>query len=163
MGPYQNFKRVVQRLNRGVALVGALFLLPMMLLTSAEVVRRAVWDRPIPGTMELSSYMLALFVLLGIAWTHQARGHVRVTMFVSRLPVRWAAGVEVVTTLLSMLVMALLAWQGWVVGVDERTVSDMLRIPQMPFRLLVALAGALLWLELLFDLVESGSRLLGRS
>ncbi len=163
MSLYQNTKRIIQRLNRGVALFGVLFLIPMMLLTSGEVLRRAVWNRPIPGTMELSSYMLALFVLLGIAWTHQVKGHVRVTMLTSRLPERWAAGVDMVTTLLSIFIMALLAWQGWVVGVTEHTVSDMLRIPQMPFRLLVVVAGGFLCLELLFDLVESGAKLLGRS
>jgi hypothetical protein len=36
---------------------------------------------------------------------------------------------------------------------SERTVSEILRIPQYPFRLLVAIGGFLLWLELLIDLI----------
>jgi hypothetical protein len=35
----------------------------------------------------------------------------------------------------------------------------MLRIPQYPFRLLVAVGGFLLWLELLIDLVNSIGKL----
>jgi len=131
--------------------IGMILLIPMMLLTSAEVVGRAVWSRPIPGTMELSSYMLAIFILLGIAYTHQVRGHVRVTMLVSRLPRKWGIALDVITTLLSLFIIAVMTWQGWVVGIEERTVSDMLRVPQFPFRLLVSLGGLLLFLELLLE------------
>jgi hypothetical protein len=35
----------------------------------------------------------------------------------------------------------------------------MLRIPQYPFRLLVAVGGFLLWLELVIDLVDSVRKL----
>jgi TRAP-type C4-dicarboxylate transport system permease small subunit len=132
-----------------------ILLIPMMLLTSAEVIGRAVWSRPIPGTMELSSYMLAIFILLGIAYTHQVRGHVRVTMLVSRLPRKWGIALDVITTLLSLFIIAVMTWQGWVVGIEERTVSDMLRVPQFPFRLLVSLGGLLLFLELLLDLWDN--------
>jgi TRAP-type C4-dicarboxylate transport system permease small subunit len=135
--------------------IGMILLIPMMLLTSAEVVGRAVWSRPIPGTMELSSYMLAIFILLGIAYTHQVRGHVRVTMLVSRLPRKWGIALDVITTLLSLFIIAVMTWQGWVVGIEERTVSDMLRVPQFPFRLLVSLGGLLLFLELLLDLWDN--------
>ncbi len=135
--------------------IGMILLIPMMLLTSAEVVGRAVWSRPIPGTMELSSYMLAIFILLGIAYTHQVRGHVRVTMLVSRLPRKWGIALDVITTLLSLFIIAVMTWQGWVVGIEERTVSDMLRVPQFPFRLLVSLGGLLLFLELLLELGDN--------
>jgi hypothetical protein len=51
--------------------------------------------------------------------------------------------------------MVLLAWQGWVVGMEETAVSDMLRIPQRPFKLLVGVAALLLCLELVVDLVSA--------
>jgi hypothetical protein len=38
----------------------------------------------------------------------------------------------------------------------------MLRIPQYPFRLLVAVGGFLLWLELLIDLFNSIGKLMRR-
>ncbi len=40
-------------------------------------------------------------------------------------------------------------------GIEEKTVSDMLRVPQYPFRLLVAVAAFLMCLELLMDLGDS--------
>ena len=134
-------RKVIQRLTLSLCFVGMFLLIPMMLLTTGDVLVRAVWGRHIPGTVELSSYMLAVFILLGIAYTHQVKGHVRVSMLVSRLPERAGLILNLITTLLSLFIISILAYQGWEVGLEERTVSDILRIPQMPFRLLVAVAA----------------------
>jgi len=145
----------VQRINRWVCYFGMLLILPLMLLTSADVIGRAAWARPIPGIVELSSYMLDVFILLGLAYTQQVKGHVRVSMLTSRLPQRFQLSLEIVVTLLSLFIMVILAWQGWVVGMEETAVSDMLRIPQRPFKLLVGVAALLLCLELLVDLASA--------
>jgi len=155
-------KKTIQRSTLYVNYIGMILLIPMMLLTSAEVVGRAVWSQPIPGSMELSRYMLAVFILLGIAYTHQVRGHVRVTMIISRLPKTLAAALDVLTSLLSLFIIAVMTWQGWVVGIEERTVSDMLRVPQFPFRLLVSVGGLLLFLELLLELGDNLKKLARR-
>ena len=96
---------------------------------------------------------------MSLAYTHQKKGHVRVSMVVSRLPERWQLILGIFTTSLSLFVMALMAWQGWVLGIREKAVTDMLRIPQWPFRLLVSVAGLFLFLELLIDLVQVGQKL----
>lgn len=155
MGKIGAIKFWVQRINRWVCYLGMLLIIPLMLLTFADVVGRAVWARPIPGIVELSSYMLDIFILLGLAYTQQAKGHVRVSMLTSRLPPRVQIFLEVVVTLLSLFIMALLAWQGWIVGMEETAVSDMLRIPQRPFKLLVGMAAFLLCLELVVDLMTA--------
>lgn len=155
-------RRIIQRLTRSLCYFGMFLLIPMMLITAGDVIGRGVWSKPIPGTVELSSYMLAVFILLGVAYTHQVKGHVRVSMLVSRLPQRAAHFLDVITTLLSLFIIAILAWQGWVVGSDERTVSDMLRIPQLPFRLLVSLAGLFLCFEIMIDLAVSVGKLVRR-
>ena len=155
-------RKVIQRLTLSLCFVGMFLLIPMMLLTTGDVVVRAVWGRHIPGTVELSSYMLAAFILLGVAYTHQVKGHVRVSMLVSRLPERAGLILDLVTTLLSLFIIAILAYQGWEVGLEERTVSDILRIPQFPFRLLVAVAALFLWLELMIDLWISAGKLVRR-
>jgi TRAP-type C4-dicarboxylate transport system permease small subunit len=134
-------------------------LIPMMLLTTAEVLGRALWNKPIPGSVEMSSYLLALFILGGLAYTQQVKGHVRVTMLTEWLPVRVRASLDILTTLLSLFIIGILAWQGWEVASEERTVSDMLRVPQWPFRMLVPVAAGLLFLELAMDLAESIKKL----
>jgi TRAP-type C4-dicarboxylate transport system permease small subunit len=120
---------------------------------------RGFFNKPIPGTFELSQYILAIFILLGAAYTQQVKGHVGVDFVTSRLSPRLRAICEIFTTLLSLLIIAIVVWQGWVEGITEKAVSDQLRIPQYPFRVLVAVGGFLLWLELLIDLFGSFGKL----
>jgi TRAP-type C4-dicarboxylate transport system permease small subunit len=130
-----------------------------MLLTTGDVIGRKFFSKTIPGTFEISEYILATFILLGAAYTQQVKGHVGVDFLTSRLSPRVRIVCEMVTTMLSLIVIAIVIWQGWLEGISERTVSDMLRIPQYPFRLLVAVGGFLLWLELLTDLFNSIGKL----
>jgi TRAP-type C4-dicarboxylate transport system permease small subunit len=130
-------------------------LIPLMLLTTGDVIGRKFFSKTIPGTFEISEYILATFILLGAAYTQQVKGHVGVDFVTSRLSPRLRKICQIITTLLSLFIIAIVVWQGWIEGIRERTVSDMLRIPQYPFRLLVAIGGSLLWLELLIDLVTA--------
>jgi TRAP-type C4-dicarboxylate transport system permease small subunit len=69
---------------------------------------------------------------------------------------------QALTTLAGLFVVAVLAWQGYLEGIQEKAVSDQLRIPQWPFKLLVAAGGLLLWLELLLDLIAAVRKIAGR-
>ena len=155
-------KSRVQWVTRAVAYLGMFLLIPMMLLISGEVVGRWGWNKPIPGSVEIAEYMLSVFILLGVAYTQQMKGHVRVGMLVSRLGDRPRLVLEVFTTLLSLFIVAILAWQGLVLGAEEIAVSDMLRIPQWPFKLLVCVAGVSLFFELLIDLIDTVRKIAGK-
>ncbi|MCB2226578.1 MAG: TRAP transporter small permease [Desulfarculaceae bacterium] len=161
MEAYEKTKAFIQKVTRGLTYVGMFLLIPMMLWTAAEVVGRGVWSRPIPGTLEMSSYMLSVFILLGLAYTQQAKGHVRVTMFTDRLPKKVSLSLDLLTNLLSIFIIAMLCWQGYAVAMEEVSVSDMLRVPQAPFRMLVAVGALFLCLELIFDLVDTVRELAG--
>lgn len=156
-------KHLIRRINYYVCAVGMFLLIPLMLLTTADVVGRKFFTKTIPGAFEISQYLLAVFILLGLAYTQQVKGHVGVDFLISRFSRRGRAVCDLFTTLLSLFIIAILVWEGWVEGIKERTVSDMLRIPQYPFRLLVSIGGFLLWLELLFDLFESVMKLKRRA
>jgi len=135
------------------------FILPLMLLTTGDIIGRKFFSKTIPGTFEISEYILATFILLGAAYTQQVKGHVGVDFLTSRLSPRTRIVCEMITTLLSMFIIGIVVWQGWAEGIIERAVSDQLRIPQYPFRVLVAVGGFLLWLELLIDLFISMGKL----
>ena len=159
MGRLDALREMLQKINRWVAGVGACFLIPLMLITAADVVGRDVFNHPIPGVIELSQYLLAVSILLGLAYTQQIKGHVGVSMLISRLSARAQLMMSLFGTLVGLFLFVLLAWQGLVVGLEEKTVSDMLRVPQYPFRLLVAVAAFLTFLELLIDLGSSIQKL----
>jgi TRAP-type C4-dicarboxylate transport system permease small subunit len=140
-----------------------ILLAPLMALTVADVAARSLFNKPIPGTFELSEYMLAVMVLLGAAYTQQVKGHVAVDFFTGRCSPRAQAVLRALTGAASLLVVGIVVWQGAVLGFAEKSVSDQLRIPQWPFRMLVAAGGLLLWLELALDLIDSVRNVLGGS
>jgi len=152
-------KKRIRRINYIVCAIGMAMVIPLMLLTFADVMLRSFFNKPIPGTFEISQYMLAFFILLGAAYTQQVKGHVGVDFVTSRLSPRPRAICEIVATLLSLFIVAILVWQGWVEGIAEKAVSDQLRIPQYPFKVLVAVGAFFLWLELLIDLFGSFGKL----
>jgi TRAP-type C4-dicarboxylate transport system permease small subunit len=152
-------KKGIQRLNFYVCVIGMATLIPLMLLTFADVTLRSFFNKPIPGAFELSQYILAVFILLGAAYTQQVKGHVGVDFITSRLSPRLRGICQIITILLSLFIIAILIWQGWVEGIGEKTVSDQLRIPQYPFRVLVSIGGFLLWLELVIDLFSAAGKL----
>jgi TRAP-type C4-dicarboxylate transport system permease small subunit len=134
-----------------------------MLITAGDVMSRDIFNRPIPGTVELSQYMLAVFILLGLAYAQQVKAHVGVSIITSRLPRHGQLILSIIATLVCLFVSGILVWQGWMTGIEERTVSDMLRVPQFPFRLIVAFAAFLMCLELILDLGDSLAELGGRA
>ena len=159
MGGFDRLKNRVQTLNRWISGVGAVFLIPLMLVTAADVICRDLFNLPIMGVVESSGYLLAVFILLGLGYTEQVKAHVRVTIMTSRLSLRVQLILNIMTTLISLFIFSVLVWQGLGVGIEERTVSDLLRVPQYPFRLLVAFGAFFVCLELLIDFGDSVRKL----
>lgn len=145
----------IRKLNYWICMVGMFFVIPLMLLTTTDVLMRAILNKPIKGTFELSEYLLSVVILLGAAYTQQVRGHVGVDFVIKRLGNKARAVVETITNLCCILVLILLSWQGLLRALEETTVSDMLRIPQAPFRFLVFVAGVGLILELVVNTADS--------
>jgi TRAP-type C4-dicarboxylate transport system permease small subunit len=162
MQTLDKFRKMVNRASYGACFIGMFLAIPLMLLTVGDVMGRSFFNKPIPGTFELSEYMLAVIVLLGAAYTQQVKGHVGVDFLTSRYAPRTQAVFQAVTTLAGLAIIAILVWQGYLEGIHERAVSDQLRVPQWPFKLLVAVGGLLLWLELLLDFISSVLKIAGR-
>lgn len=84
MGTLKIVRTVIEKVVRFSGTVGMIFVLPLMFLTTADVVGRGFFNKPIAGTFELSEYMLAVIILLGAAYTQQVKGHVAVDFITSR-------------------------------------------------------------------------------
>jgi TRAP-type C4-dicarboxylate transport system permease small subunit len=158
----ERFRNVVQKASYGACFTGMFLAIPLMLLTVGDVMGRSFFNKPVPGTFELSEYMLAVIVLLGAAYTQQVKGHVGIDFLTRRYSAKAQALLQAVTTLAGLLIITILVWQGYLEGIHERAVSDQLRVPQWPFKLLVAVGGLLLWLELLLDFISSVQKIARR-
>jgi TRAP-type C4-dicarboxylate transport system permease small subunit len=155
MTTYQTFRKLVEKTIYYTAALGVIFVLPLMLLTTADVVGRGFLNKPVAGSFELSEYLLAVIILFSAAYTQQVKGHVAVDFLTSRFSKKTQGTLQIFTTVLCLLVVSIIVWQGFILGLEEKAVTDQLRIPKGPFKFLVGLSGLLLWLQLFFDLVDA--------
>jgi len=77
-------KRVVNPLVRIIAFVAAGVLALMMFLTAADVLLRYIFNRPISGTWELTSYMMVVMVSFGLSYCALVKGLISVEVLTSR-------------------------------------------------------------------------------
>ncbi|MFC2170095.1 TRAP transporter small permease [Acidobacteriota bacterium] len=129
-------------------------LILLILLTIIDIASRNLFNKPIPGAVEVSQYILLVVILMGVAYTQQVKAHVNVEFVFKLFNKRTQIFCRILTSLLYLFVVAIIVWQSFILGIQENTTSDMLRIPQYPFRLLVAFGGFFLWLEVLIDLID---------
>jgi TRAP-type C4-dicarboxylate transport system permease small subunit len=170
---YEIMKRTpawMMRMDKGIGwlsrvgmAIGMGWVLLMMFLTTLDVVLRYFFSSPIPGALEVSEIMLAIFGILGIAYTHGAGANVRVAMLVEKLPVRAAAVLNLLTGLLSFQIIVMLVWYGVVMGVEEYqfgTTTDSLKIPLYPLHFLLPVGALLLSLEIVKEMIASLSEII---
>jgi TRAP-type C4-dicarboxylate transport system permease small subunit len=162
MTALESFQKGVHKVTYGVCVVGMFLAIPLMLITTCDVLSRSFLNKPIPGTLELSEYMLAIIILLGAAYTQQVQGHVGVDFLTSKFSPRGRRICKIITDVASLFIITILAVYGCIEGVHETAVSDQLRVPQWPFKLLVAVGGFMLWMEIFVDLLTSVTSLKGR-
>lgn len=154
----------LQSLTRWLNRIGVSILMIMVLLIVANVLLRLV-HQPILGIPELVSYGLVVVVCFGLAYTAVLRGHVSVDLLVSHLPQRIQAAIDGLTSLLSIGVFAVIAWQNAVYGWEKWLMgerSPVLGFPVILFRYVVVFGCTVLCLALLLDLIKSLAKVLGK-
>ncbi|MDI6798057.1 MAG: TRAP transporter small permease [Desulfatibacillaceae bacterium] len=123
----------------------------MMLLTCADVVLR-FFRRPIPGTYELVAQLGGIAVAFAMAHTTAVKGHVAVSIVVSRFSARTQSILDGITALLGFGVFALASYKLALMGREYQLsnhVSATLQLPLYPIVYSIAVALSVVCLVLL--------------
>lgn len=143
------------------ALIGGLAVFSLMLLAVASVGGRNFIGRPLPGYVDWIEQAMPLIAFVGIAYTQRLGGHIRMDILVGLLKGRplWIA--EFASTLVMLLLMALLVWGSWAhfqrsfdfaAPMWSRDSSMDIAIPLWPAKLLAPVAFFILCLRLTIQL-----------
>ena len=103
--------------------VAAAALAAMMLLTVADVLLRATINRPIRGTLEIVELLLACTFFLALPASFLRDEHIVVDI-VDGFAARWVPLLRRLAGMLGVLVMAVMAWQGWIAAKDTLVFKD---------------------------------------
>jgi len=80
---------------------GIIFFLMVLLL--AEVLTRYILRSPLSIADEMGGYLLVSITFMGLAYTWKEKGHVRVSLLISRLPDKFAHLLRFITLILATL------------------------------------------------------------
>jgi TRAP-type C4-dicarboxylate transport system permease small subunit len=156
--------KAARLIGRGIGLLGrfansiaAGVLAVMMFLTATDVLLRYFFNRPILGSVEMTEFLMAILVSLGLGYCTLSKGHVTVDLLISRFSPRAQAIINSITCLVSFGLIALITWRCILyisVVRDPLITSAALHIPTFPFVAIVAFGLALFCLVLLVQFVD---------
>ena len=156
---------VIKPLVRIISYAAAGVLALMMFLTAADVLLRYIFNRPISGTMELTSYMMAVVVGFGLSYCAIKKGLISVEIFTSRFSPWIRVRLNCVTYFLSFCFFLLITWQSVhyiKLMFESHLVSAVLRIPAFPFIASLALGSLVFTLVLLSDFLDFLSQVMNK-
>jgi TRAP-type C4-dicarboxylate transport system permease small subunit len=152
-------QNLVSTLSRIMALVAALCLAAMMLLTAADVIGRYFFKTPMPGAWELISYLLVCAGTWGLAYCQVEKGHISVTFLLEAFSPRLQAAILSLACFAGLVVFSVLT--GRAVQLAHKYFSeaghttDTLHMPIFPFLLVMAAGTGMMALVLLIDVIQT--------
>ncbi len=152
-------------LDRGLAYASAGLVVFMMLLGTADVLCRHLWNAPIDAAYDLLKFAMGGVAFFGLAYVQHERGHITVSFIHERLSKKASAVLDLIFLFAALVVIALVAWYGgknalsaWRAG---DTTMGMVELPMGPAKMVVPIGGALLCLRLLSQIWEALAGLRG--
>ncbi len=95
-----------------LATIAGVLIVVMMIHVSADVFGRLVLGEPIHGTLEIvAGYYMVAVLFLPLAYVSRGEGHIYIELFTRKLPPRLLSGIDAGAALLTLVYVALMAWQ----------------------------------------------------
>lgn len=129
----------------------------IVVIITADIFARWVFNCPIPGSLEVTELVLPLIVFLGIAYAGIEKKHIAIDIFYNKLSTSAQNIIGTFTTLLSCVVMSLMTWrfaQRTLVSVELNEYGDIVGIPYWPSLLMVTIGSGLMLIVLLIELLR---------
>jgi len=161
--------RLLEQLERFLALLGGIMVVGLMLLAVVSVGGRTFFNRPLSGYLDWIVQAMPIIAFLGIAMVQREGGHIRMDMLLKALSGRLRYAVEFFSTLVIFVLMLALVWGTWAhfersfdatMPLWSRDSTPDINLPLWPAKLLVPLAFTVMLLRLLLQLWGFGHALL---
>ena len=131
----------------------------MLLLVSAHVVGRYLWQ-PIPVTYVIVSYWLMMaFIFLSIAQVQRNRTHITITGFTEWLPPYWRTVLTTFGYVVMFAVFLIYGWYAWLFAMDafhvRQYTEDIINITTWPVAFYIPIGAWTLSLQTLITIIEN--------
>ena len=140
-----------------LAYLGAVALLFMMLLTTADVIGRYFFNRPIQGAFELTEFSILILIFSFLAHTQARKSHVSVDLLFQHFPKGIKIAVDIINHLFCIALVALIAIMSYYRAIEIKSFGEAtanLGIVKYPFAFFVVFGCAVLCIEYIRDLLH---------
>ena len=156
--------RALGRLETALNLLASTILFGLMFYVTAEVVMRYLFNRPLPGHLELTQLFIAPAVFLALSYVQEYRGHVGMDLLVERLSRRPRAAVDTFVLLVALATFIVITWFSWTAAWEAWQMGDVTPTAYLPTwwsKMAVPVGSALLCVRLALQIVQSARVALG--
>jgi TRAP-type C4-dicarboxylate transport system permease small subunit len=150
--------RLVDPLIKLGVIIAGTALFAMMTMTFVDVAGRWVINKPIPGSIELTEFYMALIAAFGIGYCGLRKGHIRVDILFQYAPQKVNRWLDILAYGLTFIIFFVVTWRVFLNAVSSLQAgqtSAILHIPNYPFIFIVVIGAAILSLVMLRDLLKS--------
>jgi len=136
---------------------GSGLLLIIMFMVTTDVVGRTLLNKPLWGVLEISEFLLAGAVLLGLGYTEFLGGNIMVELIYDRLSPKRQNIMRIFYSLVGIGLYGVIAWASGILTIElmkANLTSDVLKIPAWPFRAFVPVGAFLMVLVLFLKLFK---------
>jgi C4-dicarboxylate transporter, DctM subunit len=151
--------KILSRVERYGAIISGIFVLIMMVMTTADVLLRYIFNSPIPGNYELQPLLLVGVVFLAAASIQAKRSHIALDLVTSRLSKPNQLSIQLFSDLIFLIFAGLICWQ-YVLATQSAWVTKdyywgLVKFPLWPPYLIITLGTGILSLRLIEGLVSN--------
>lgn len=145
------FIRIIDTVSEKLGNMLSILIPAMVVVLAIEVVARYAFQSPTVWAHETSIFLYGYCGMLAGAYTLKHRGHINVDILYSRLSPRKKAILNVLTGFLFFLMVGLVIYQGWKMGMKSLVMHEHTSSPWAPplahFRLVIPVGAFLLLLQ----------------
>lgn len=159
------FARAITWINTWCARIAAWLILPIFALLMADVVMRYVIGSAAIWTAELAQLVFGVYAVIAGGYLLAERGHVNVDIIYGRYGPKRKAQIDLATSFLCFLFLAVLIWQGtdmaWESAAKLETSSSIWDPQIWPVKVAIPIAGVLLLLQAIVRVVSDIRTVMG--
>lgn len=151
MGKAKAFCHCIDIVNEWAAKLISLLIIPIVLVTTIEVILRYVFNMPSIWAWDVNIHLMAVIIFIGAGYTLLYRGHIIVDVVVGRFSPRVRAIMDLVTSGFFFLGIGVLLWRAILKAAISIEIKEQLISvwgpPLYPLRVVIAVGILLLLLQ----------------
>lgn len=143
--------QISKSISLAFAVIAATIIAVIMVMTSADVIKRFFTGSSIPGTAEFSEVFLVASVYLGLAYAMRIGAHVGVDIVIMRLRPRAARVVQVIGLAISLIILGWMVYETIGTALHSIAINEfrygLIRVPVWPAKVAIPIGLVALMLE----------------